>query len=53
MNQITMTVYIYDLFQEDKLPYSFYILDKEFVVPLGTYLMVRLDWGVGRGSRIE
>ena len=33
-----MTVYIYDLFQEDKLPYSFYISDKELVVPLGTYL---------------
>ena len=33
-----MSVYIFGLFQEDKLFYSFYISYKEFVVPLGTYL---------------
>ena len=33
-----MSVYIFGLVQEEKLPYSFYISDKELVVPLGTYL---------------
>lgn len=31
-------IWIFDLFQEEKLPYAFYVSDHELVVQLGSYL---------------
>jgi len=38
-----MNVYIYGSFQEEKLPFSFYISDKELAVPLGTWRKTKVS----------